>query len=62
MIRTFCDVCEKEIPAESSVKSSFKVTDGEHPHSGSAMFKQVDVCEACRDELLKKAIQEKLGQ
>jgi hypothetical protein len=38
-----CDICEKEITKAVQVEFN----DGEHPHNGSRMTKNADVCLDC---------------
>lgn len=37
-----CDVCGRRVEPHAAVK--IEVRDGEHPHNGSVMHKDIDVC------------------
>lgn len=45
MIKTIltCDICEKEVRSAHKLE----INDGEHPHCGSTMTKNIDCCPAC---------------
>jgi len=43
MTKTICDICEEETTHPFRVE----VLDGEHPHNGSTMTKDIDVCDDC---------------
>ena len=49
MKKLYCDVCYKEIIDFNDIK--VEVWDGEHPHNGSRMYKNIDVCRSCRGYL-----------
>jgi hypothetical protein len=48
MNKTTCDVCKQEIPYNNI---RIEVLDGEHPHNGSTMHKDIDICVACISKL-----------
>ena len=48
-----CDVCGMTIEYASDV-IQITVNDGEHPHNGSAMYKDIDCCPRCINKILAK--------
>lgn len=43
MKKLICDICEQEVTETLAVE----VLDGEHPHNGSIIHKDIDVCFNC---------------
>lgn len=43
--KVFCDLCDTYIVSGETIRVT--VHDGEHPHSGSIMYKTIDVCFRC---------------
>lgn len=44
---TYCDVCGKV----SNEVIQVEVLDGEHPHNGSTVYKDIDICIPCLKSL-----------
>lgn len=44
-----CDLCNDEVARPIKVE----VRDGEHPHAGATMYKDIDCCEDCVRQIPK---------
>ena len=54
MTKVFCDLCG----CETNDVVRVEVLDGEHPHNGSTMYKDIDVCFTCLDKIPLKSMVE----
>jgi hypothetical protein len=52
MRKIICDICNHKV--EESLVIRAELMDGEHPHNGSTMWKDCDVCPSCMSMLSKK--------